>query len=123
MKPFVSQKNEKPWIRKSLKEKREETINRSRPPAAACLVCSAKLMPADLRKHRTRCPGRGEPHPLDTWTSESDVKARDLPPELMCRLVSSGVIRTRETTLGVSEYLLRDIEQWVTARELFGDYE
>lgn len=76
-------------------------------------------MPKDLASHRAGCKGRPTPDHLDNWEIEAGCNARGASTVTLRRLAKAGKIRSRETDRG-AEYLVRDVEQWVAASELFG---
>lgn len=105
------------WRGKSVAEKTETVIDGSHAAPMTCLNCGARVMPADMRKHRTRC-ARPTPHALDTWEPERDTLGRGISHAEINRLVLSGGLRHRDRE--GREFLLRDVEAFLDARRLYG---
>lgn len=111
------QKGQKRWHQKSVVEKTADVVSRAHARPSACIFCETKLMPQDLASHRNRCPGRVEPDPLDLWEGEALSSQRGMPVLVLRFLAFKGAIRSRKAN-GLPEYLVRDVEQLVTARKM-----
>lgn len=105
------------WRGKSVAEKTGAVIDGSHASPMTCLNCGARVMPADMRKHRSRCE-RPDPHALDAWESERDTVGRGVTHAEITRLVLTGALRWRDRE--GREFLLRDVEAFLDARRLYG---
>lgn len=108
------------WIRKSLREKAQAVNEKAHTRPSFCLVCEMRLLPQDLAAHRMRCEGRPQPDKLDLWEAIESSIARGATLDELTRLTRAGAIRSRENE-GARLLLVRDVEQWLAAKNLFGE--
>lgn len=106
-----------PWIRRSMREKREHQIAKRHARPYTCPLCETQVMPEQHQAHRERCTGLREPEPLDKWATEAELPRLGVQVEDARRAVSLGVLRVRGEG-SAREYLLRDVARYVDAQRI-----